>query len=229
MRKNMRIRAVLFVLFFLLIIGAIFYIIWSGNNSKSEAYVPGFSIRDSGPLGAENTAAPAETPEAKPRLSTPAPTPVPTATPEPTPAPTVYIPTPEPATPLGSGTFSSGKPWLLNIHADWSAVAKPGGYADVEIVVYVDHYSLTYSSHPLVIKLGDNYQSLDATAIETSSNKKQSTELGRYTFTVPLAAGESLSLPLSCVWEFIGTYMNDAKSPVEIYKISCEGTISLKR
>lgn len=243
MNTKMKIRAVVFVIFFLLLAAAIVYIMTSTADREIVPYSPEFSIReqnqpDAGTWQAETSdAIPPSTPSSPTPYSlppTPYSTPVPAAadpTPYsliPTPSP---VPTPEPAgLPLGSGTISSGMPWLLNIHADWSAVTATNSRAEVTVIVYADHYSLHYNSFEnLAIRLGDESHRMYANEIQSDLNQPQSTELGRYTYSIPLAKGETVSLPLSAVWEFGGTYGDGYGHTVDIPSIRCEGTVMLSR
>ena len=234
----MKIRAVVFVIFFLLLAAAIVYIMTSTADREIVPYSPEFSIReenqpDAAPQSSGNAPGAAYTPAPtdQPAEAVPTPTPyVPTPTPY-VPTPTPYVPTPEPVgLPLGSGTISSGMPWLLNIHADWSAVTATNSRAEVTVIVYADHYSLHYNSFEnLAIRLGDESHRMYANAIQSDINQLQSTELGRYTYSVPLAKGETVSLPLSAVWEFEGTYGDGYGHTVEIPSLRCEGTVILSR
>ena len=256
MNTKMKVRAVVFVIFFLLLAAAIVYIMTSTADREIVPYSPEFSIREQnqpeeGTWQAATSDAipssPAPAPAAEgaspsasasqpadssivnsplPIVNSPAPTPTPYV-----PTPTPYVPTPEPAgLPLGSGTISSGMPWLLNIHADWSAVTATNSRAEVTVVVYADHYSLHYNSFEnLAIRLGDESHRLYANEIQSDLNQPQSTELGRYTYSIPLAKGETVSLPLSAVWEFGGTYGDGYGHTVDIPSIRCEGTVMLSR
>lgn len=225
-------RIVLFLLLFLAVIGAIFMIMRTPDEDGNSPLSPGFSIREENQTQYPDQApipAPAE------NITTPSAvqaTPEPTA-PPPTPTPYVPTPTPEPVIlPLGNGSIESGRALLLNIHADWNASTAGDDYAQVQVVVYADHYALTYGNEPkvgLTIRLGDDSHRMDAAPVNASLNQPQSTELGRYAFSVPLKAGESVSLPLSCEWEFNGTYVNFNSQPVEIYGISCEGNVNVSR
>ena len=238
MNTKMKVRAVVFVIFFLLLAAAIVYIMTSTADREIVPYSPEFSIREqnqpeSASQSSSNAPAAAYTPAptAQSAEAVPTPTPyVPTPTPY-VPTPTPYVPTPEPAgLPLGSGTISSGMPWLLNIHADWSAVTATNSRAEVTVVVYADHYSLHYNSFEnLAIRLGDESHRLYANEIQSDLNQPQSTELGRYTYSVPLAKGEAISLPLSAVWEFGGTYGDGYGHTVDIPSLRCEGTVTLTR
>ena len=254
MNTKMKVRAVVFVIFFLLLAAAIVYIMTSTADREIVPYSPEFSIREqnqpdvvapSSPVPYTLTPDPSipsspdsSTPSSSvpSTLSTPVPytlTPVPSEpTPTPyVPTPTPYVPTPEPAgLPLGSGTISSGMPWLLNIHADWSAVTATNSRAEVTVIVYADHYSLHYNSFEnLAIRLGDESHRMYANEIQSDLNQPQSTELGRYTYSVPLTKGETVSLPLSAVWEFGGTYGDGYGHTVEIESLRCEGTVTLTR
>ena len=213
----MKIRAVVFVIFFLLLAAAIVYIMTSTADREIVPYSPEFSIREQ------------NQPDAAPQSSGNAPGAA--YTPAPTVQPAEAVPTPEPVgLPLGSGTISSGMPWLLNIHADWSAVTATNSRAEVTVIVYADHYSLHYNSFEnLAIRLGEESHRMYANAIQSDINQLQSTELGRYTYSVPLAKGETVSLPLSAVWEFEGTYGDGYGHTVEIPSLRCEGTVILSR
>ena len=232
MNTKMKVRAVVFVIFFLLLAAAIVYIMTSTADREIVPYSPEFSIREQNQPAPASTSIPAAadpTPYSLP--PTPYSTPVP-STPTPyVPTPTPYVPTPEPAgLPLGSGTISSGMPWLLNIHADWSAVTATNSRAEVTVIVYADHYSLHYNSFEnLAIRLGDESHRMYANEIQSDYNQPQSTELGRYTYSVPLAKGETISLPLSAVWEFGGTYGDGYGHTVDIPSLRCEGTVTLSR
>ena len=238
MNTKMKVRAVVFVIFFLLLAAAIVYIMTSTADREIVPYSPEFSIREqnqpesaSQSSGTAPAAAYTPAPTAQPAEAVPTPTPyVPTPTPY-VPTPTPYVPTPEPAgLPLGSGTISSGMPWLLNIHADWSAVTATNSRAEVTVIVYADHYSLHYNSFEnLAIRLGDESHRMYANEIQSDLNQPQSTELGRYTYSIPLAKGETVSLPLSAVWEFGGTYGDGYGHTVEIESLRCEGTVTLSR
>ena len=236
MNNHMKLKVTLLIMLFLLLVAAIFFIMSPGNEQSSETYSPGFSIREENQPSSSNPAAAdptpyslSPTPYSTPDPSTPSPY-VPTPTPY-VPTPTPFVPTPDPVgQPLGSGTISSGMPWLLNIHADWSAVTAAAGNARVEVIVYADHYPISYNSfESLIIRLGEDSQRMYAHEIHSDLNQLQSTELGRYTYTISLAPGETKTIPLSAVWEFNGYYGDGSGHSVEIPSLRCEGTITLTR
>ena len=131
----------------------------------------------------------------------------------------------------GSGIFTSDSGARLNIHAVWSAAPADSDYVTVTVIVYADHYSISYNSYQsLFVTFGDSRQALYANEIYSSSNEPQQTELGRTSFTVPLRQGESRTWPLQVEWAFNGTYgKNEDGTPKEIRSIECGGIISPSR
>ena len=233
MNRHMKLKITLLIIVFFLLVAAIVYIMAPPNGQKTDPYSPGFSVREENqPNAGSAPAAASPTPYSlTPDPYSPTPTPyIPTPTPY-APTPTPFVPTPDPVgQPIGRGTISSTTPWLLNIHADWSAETAAAGNAKVEVIVYADHYPISYNSfESLIIRLGDNSQRMYANEIHSDVNQLQHTELGRYTYTIPLAPGESKTLPLSAVWEFNGYYGDGSGHSIEIPSLRCEGTITLSR
>lgn len=233
MNNHMKLKITLLIIAFLLLVAAIVYIMAPSSGQKSDQYTPGFSVREENQPASNQNSVPATAEPA------PAETAVPVITPTPyVPTPTPYIPTPTPFVPtpdpvgqlLGRGTISSTTPWLLNIHADWSAETAAAGNAKVEVIVYADHYPISYNSfESLIIRLGEDSHRMYANEIHSDVNQLQHTELGRYTYTIPLAPGESKTLPLSAVWEFNGYYGDGLGHSIEIPSLRCEGTVTLAR
>ena len=233
MNNHMKLKITLLIIVFLLLGAAIVYIMAPSSGQKSDQYTPGFSVREENQPASNQNSVPATAEPA------PAETAVPVITPTPyVPTPTPYIPTPTPFVPtpdpvgqlLGRGTISSTTPWLLNIHADWSAETAAAGNAKVEVIVYADHYPISYNSfESLIIRLGEDSHRMYANEIHSAVNQLQHTELGRYTYTIPLAPGESKTLPLSAVWEFNGYYGDGLGHSIEIPSLRCEGTVTLAR
>ena len=198
----------------------------SASDGKSSFTLPFIRQTQSTPApAAEKTAEPSAV-QQQPAAET-AQSPVPT--PAPTPAPTPYVPTPKPyGKVLASGTISSGKPWLINIHADWAAVTAADNQTEVTVIVYADHYALDYgSTESLRISLGEDSVLLETNDIRTDINQPQSTELGRKTYTLPLREGETIELPLEVSWNFQGKYVDDAGHYFDVHGISCEGTVTI--
>jgi hypothetical protein len=237
--RHTGIKIFLLLLFLVMILCAIIIIrdptVWPFGKEGQGISLPFIRQTQSTPTPAP---APEKTPESaagsvqQPAAEKPAATAKPApATPQPTPTPTP-APTPEPyGKVLSSGTISSGKPWLINIHADWVATTSSESQAEVEVVAYADHFALTYgSTESLHITLGEKSVLLSANAIDSKINdKSQATELGRKTFTVPLKAGESVSLPLEVSWDFEGMYVDNAGNYFDVHGITSEGTVSINR
>ena len=233
MNRNMKLKITLLIIVFLLLVAAIVYIMAPSGGQKTDPYTPGFSVREENQPASNQNSVPATAEPAPAVTAVPVITPtpyVPTPTPY-VPTPTPFVPTPDPVgQPLGRGTISSTTPWLLNIHADWSAETAAAGNAKVEVIVYADHYPISYNSfESLIIRLGDNSQRMYANEIHSDVNQLQHTELGRYTYTIPLAPGESKTLPLSAVWEFNGYYGDGLGHSIEIPSLRCEGAVTLTR
>ena len=198
MNRNMKLKITLLIIVFLLLVAAIVYITAPSGGQKTDPYTPGFPVREENQPASNQNSVPATAEPAPAVTAVPVITPtpyVPTPTPY-VPTPTPFVPTPDPVgQPLGRGTISSTTPWLLNIHADWSAETAAAGNAKVEVIVYADHYPISYNSYEsLIIRLGDNSQRMYANEIHSDVNQLQHTELGRYTYTIPLAPGESKTL-----------------------------------
>lgn len=237
MRTGTKIKATLFIVLFLLVLAFIVYIL-TGSSDREHTYVPQQTV-------APVTAEPAPVSQAiqapvvimtpPPVVATPVPTPAPTPAPPPSPAPVATpVPTPLPmqaGVVLGNGRFVSDSGSPLNIHADWQAVSAGVDAVDVTVAVYADHYSISYSGFPsLFISLNGNYQTIQANDIFADSNSFQSSELGRYRFSVSLPAGTQLSLPLEVRWEFNGTYGKDADgNPLFLPELTCGGQVSFAR
>ena len=224
--RHMTIKIIFLIFLFLLVGGAIFFIMRTPSEREGFSYIPGFSIREENqdgvgqPSDAVNQAPVVQNPVP----ATPQPTPEPTPTPKPTPTP--YVPTPEPIPQLlGSGSFETGRALLLNMHADWQATTIGNGVAVIEVVVYADHYSLDYGPVGLTISVGDAVHQYESKEIRTYMNTPQSTEIGRGEFSMPYNMGESASFPLKVKWDFVGTYVDYGSNPVEIYGYSIDETI----
>lgn len=237
MNTKAKIKATLFIVLFLLVIAVIVYIMTGSGERQNYS---GFDYTT--PVPAGQTYPPVYAPAVQPQLgaeqppqqapaviATPEPTPAPTPAPPPTPAPT---PTPEPLglTVAGGQFFSqSGSP--LNIHADWKAVTDSSNTVAVTVTVYADHYSIDYTSFQgLHITLGGEKHSLYAAEMHSAQNTLQTTELGNYTFSVPLSPGEMKMTDLQVSWEFNGYYGKDNEgNPRYLPTLDCGGSITLTR
>ncbi len=194
----------------------------SGNQGQAPAPAPA-NNQTPAPAPANNqTPAASPAPEQEPPAE---PTPVPAPVPVQTPPEENHV-----SVPLGSGSFESDSGTWLNIHADWSAKTISATQVEVVIIVYCDHQSLFTGilDDSVGIALDDVYTTNHSPAIQYASNDPKSTELGRQTFTVDLAQGESRKLNLSVAWGYGGTY-GSPKGRVQLDSLECGGVISLSR
>ena len=225
-----RIKAVLFIIVFLLIVAVVCS--WlTGTDKKTEPEA------ESTPPSVESSNVVVIDPQAtqggtSASTTTPAPvvsaTPTPAPTPTPTPAPTP-TPTPPPVQygeSLGSGTFKSDTGTGLNLRADWSAKTVSDSKIEITIKVSVDSYAIHLQAVPYAVKLNVNgeYVSMDAPAVDYDGSAATNTVFGSKTFTVNLSSGSSANIPVAVEWHFGGTYGGE-----QVDVIECGGTISVSR
>ena len=168
---------------------------------------------------------PSQAPDAEPSPS-PETTAEPTPTPEPSPEPTPE-PTPEPeisGEELGRGTFRSDTGISLNLVADWTAVSQPEGKVEITVSVKLESRMLHTRAQPLKICLGTQSVTITAAAVDYDEKENLVSDLGSKTFTVDLAQGETVTVPLEVEWQFQGTY-----SGKDFPVLSCGGDIILER
>ena len=174
-----------------------------------------------------NTPDPSDRPSPSPEQTTGA-EPVPTTEPEPTPEPTPEPePEPEPeisGVQIGEGTFRSDTGISLNIVADWRAVSLPDGKVEVTVSVSLESRMLHTIAQPLTISLGTQSATFNASAVDYDEKELLISPIGSKTFTIDLAQGESLTIPLSVEWQFRGTYSGE-----DFPSLVCGGDITLER
>lgn len=225
-----RIKAVLFIIVFLLIVAVVCS--WlTGTDKKTEPEneptpppVESSNVVVIDPQATQGGTSASTTTPAPVVSATPTPAPTPTPTPAPTPTPT-----PPPAQygeSLGSGTFKSDTGTGLNLRADWSAKTVSDSKIEITIKVSVDSYSLHLQAVPYAVKLSVNgeYVSMDAPAVDYDGNSATNTVFGSKTFSVTLSEGSSASIPAAIEWHFGGTYGGEALDVIE-----CGGSISVSR
>ena len=228
-----RIKAVIFILLFLLVMAVAVNLLLDMEKDKREVvHLPGESAAP----------APTEAPAPTPVPATPAPTPVPTPTPEPTrdpyidtpatPVPTLQpLPTPT-GTPtpegeeLGTGTFRSETGVGLNVRAEWTANVMDAKHVRVTMQIWLDSYSLhlIQVNNCVNVSVGESYVTANAPAVDIDDNSAHQTLLATTEHVVNLADGESHSFPVQVEYQFGGTYQQQ-----ELPVIECGGAIELKR
>ena len=227
-----RIKAVLFIIVFLLVIAVAVNLLMDMQSEKKAEATP-----TNDPYA--NTVTPSV--ETQPALETPQPTPaiepsvaptpaapVPTATP--TPIPTATTEPVQPVIPqgevIGSGSFTSDTGTPLNLRADWTATVLDSERVEVTVNVYLVSYQIEVRElyNAVNVSVGDQYASADSPAIKWESNTRLETLLASTVHTLSLPSGSSASFPLAAQYQFGGTY-----SKVELPVIECGGTIELSR
>ena len=228
-----RIKAVIFILLFLLVMAVAVNLLLDMEKDKREVvHLPGESAAP----------APTEAPAPTPVPATPAPTPAPTQTPAPTrdpyidtpatPVPTLQpLPTPT-GTPtpegeeLGTGTFRSETGVGLNVRAEWTANVMDAKHVKVTMQIWLDSYSLhlIQVNNCVNVSVGESYVTANAPAVDIDDNGAHQTLLATTEHVVNLADGESRSFPVQVEYQFGGTYQQQ-----ELPVIECGGAIELKR
>ena len=188
-----KIKAVLFIIVFLLIVAVVAsWFVSRDEAAQAEAEAAAAAAA----AAAAQTPAPTPVPTPKP---TPAPTPAPTPTPKPTPVP-VYGET------LGTGSFESSYGTGLDLCVDWSVVTLNANEVSVSIRVSVLSGALHSGPMPLGINVGGQYETLTANAVNYDGAALAYSTLGTQTFTVSCPAGQTTSIPVQASWNFGGTY-----------------------
>ena len=228
-----RIKAVIFILLFLLVMAVAVNLLLDMEKDKREVvHLPGESAAP----------APTEAPAPTPVPATPAPTPAPTPTPEPTrdpyidtpatPVPTLQpLPTPT-GTPtpegeeLGTGTFRSETGVGLNVRAEWTANVMDAKHVRVTMQIWLDSYSLhlIQVNNCVNVSVGESYVTANAPAVDIDDNSAHQTLLATTEHVINLSDGESRSFPVQVEYQFGGTYQQQ-----ELPVIECGGAIELKR
>lgn len=236
-----RIKAVLFIVVFLLVMAVAVNLLVDMQNARQEIDVGSNTPAIvTPPVGGDNSA-PVEIPVATPvptMVPTPAPTEVnvvtPVQTPAPTPVPTMVptptpIPTPEPIPVgeiIGSGFFTSDTGVPMNIRAVWSAAIEDADHVKVTVEVWLDSYqiNLVQVNNAVNVSVGDVYKSTGAPAVEWDQNVKIETLMGTTEHLLFLPQGTTDNFPLAVEYHFGGTY-----SKKELPVIECGGYITLSR
>ena len=233
-----RIKAVLFIIVFLLVIAVAVNLLMDMQSERKADATP-----TNDPYA--NTVTPSV--ETQPALETPQPTPaiapstaptatpvpatqVPTQAPTPTPVPTATSEPVQPVIPqgevIGSGSFTSDTGTPLNLRADWTATVLDAERVEVTVNVYLVSYQIEVRElyNAVNVSVGDQYASENSPAIKWENNTKLETLLASTVHTLSLPSGSSASFPLAAQYQFGGTY-----SKVDLPVIECGGTIELSR
>ena len=231
-----RIKAVLFILLFLLVLAIAVYLLLDMEREKREVvHLPAESpavTEAPAPTPAPTeapaaTPVPAPTPEPTPDpyLDTPA-TPVPTLQPLPTPTPPpTSAPVPE-GEELGTGEFRSNTGVGLNLHAVWTARVMDEKHVRVTMEIFLDSYSLhiTQAYNVVNVSVGDSYVSANAPTVDIDDNGSHETLLATTEHVVNLGDKERRSFPVQIEYHFGGVYQQK-----ELPVLECGGSLEIVR
>lgn len=242
--STMKLRAILFIVVFLLMIAVIFSLL----NGM------GFSFKNPDEKKEEEVIKPAP----QPVEATPEPTiyvveppvennlPIESA-PEPSLNPNIYVVDPPPEengnyetgsepSPeysgsavsygeiIGSGTMASNTGVPINLRVDWTAVSISATEVRVTVTVKLEHYQLNTGSRNVTVSLAGNSESFYGPEIQYNDGGFRSTEMGSRSFVINLAPGETASPVLYAGWSYNGSYSGTQLNVIEV-----NGNINISR
>ena len=232
-----RIKAVLFIVVFLLVLAVAVNLLLDMEKERGASLSPTpdpYAPTQSDAQPAITLETPAPTAASAPAAAaTPAPAPVqtPAPAPDPTPEPTPLLPIPTPAPVpagerLGGGSFQSETGVPMNIRAEWTAEALDAGRVRVTVQVWLDSYQIHIIAvnNAVNVSVGESYVSANAPAVDWDQNAKLETLLATTEHVLSLSDGQRASFPLAVEYHFGGEY-----SKKELPVIECGGTIELTR
>ena len=211
-----KIKATVIILV-LLVLGAVIAAIATGHS---------ISKRADGTPSASQSAAPeqSQTPEESVQ-----PTPTPEESAQPTQEPEESAkPSKTPAVTRkvsGSGSFASSTGTPLNLVVDYSAKALSDSEIQVTFELYLNCYTINATPKPggASVTVNGKTYTMSTPTISSSSATPTAVKLCSTTVTMPLAAGESLNVPVTASWAFGGTY-----SDVDLSTIDAAGTLNVQ-
>ena len=179
----------------LLIIAGLCALLTSGNNTDEPE-----ETQPPEPSAPEESSEPEEAPE-------------PTQTPEPSSEPT---PEPEPEETLDpdvpstrevslSGDFASTTGTNLNIGVKWTAVSRNDEIIRLNVDVYLYSYAMHCGAVDGSVSISGEAKSFVSDPVNYDSTEKlQALKLQSMTLDLPIAVGETVSVPISAQWNFSG-------------------------
>ena len=219
-----KIKAVLFIIVFLLIVAVVAsWFVSRDEAAQAEADVaaePVSAVDDTPVTVTPEPTAVLITPKPTP-IPTPKPTPVPTPTPAPTPVPT---PVPVYGETLGNGSFASATGLGIDLNLDWSVVTLNADEVSVTVKVSVRSGELYSDPRPLGLNVGGQYVTINSNSVNYSGGEIVYQTLGSQTFTVACPAGQTTAIPVQASWNFAGVY-----SGTSVPVIECGGYINVTR
>ena len=156
----------------------------------------------------EDTQTPGPAPvESSSPEETAAPTPTPVPTPEPTPEETLDPSVPATREVNLSGDFASTTGTNLNIGVKWKAVSRNDEIIRLSVDVYLYSYAMHCGTVGGSVSVNGESKSFVSDSIAYDSTEKlQALKLQSMTVDLPIAIGETVSVPISAQWNFRGQY-----------------------
>lgn len=191
MPKNRLFVFIAFVLVLLIIAGLS---AWFTNEKTADE--PEASTAPAASDTPEQTQTPSSAPE-----STPEPTP------EPTPEETLDPSVPATRNVSLSGDFSSATGTNLNIGVKWTAVSRNDEIIRLNVDVYLYSYTMHCGSVGGSVSVNGESRNFVSNAISyDNTDKLQALKLYSMSVDLPIAVGETVSIPISAAWNFSGEY-----------------------
>lgn len=236
-----KIKAVLFIIVFLLIVAVVAS--WFVSREENAEPVDELAMPSAEAQGVPEDTLVTITPAPTAVLITPQPTPIPA--PKPTPAPTpVPTPSPTPAplfevTPapsispdfvvgesLGSGSFRSNYGMGLDLFCEWSVAVASADEVTVTLNVGVSSYALHSRELPdgVLMNVAGQYVSMPSPAVDYDGSALASHSFGSRSFTVKAPVGQTTRIPIEVNWQFGGTY-----GETNIASLECGDAINVAR
>ena len=106
-----------------------------------------------------------------------------------------------------SGDFNTTTGTNLNMSVKWTAVSKNDETVTLTATAYIYSYTMHYGSTTGTMSINGISKSFVSNSINyDNTDKLQEVKLCTMSVDLPIAVGESVSIPVSATWDFNGTY-----------------------
>lgn len=208
--SKQRFNVFLTLIIVLLIVAGICAWVTAGNKSIDTG------IEESEPVSAPSASVETGTPEATPApKDTPSPTATPEASDEPEESDDPSIP--KTRTLNLSGDIDASTGTNLSMSIKWTAVSKNDETVRLTATLYMYSYTMHYGSAAGSISVnGVSKDFVSAPINYDNTDQLQEVKLCTITVDLPIAVGESASIPLSATWNFDGVYNGQEISGITV-------------
>lgn len=116
-----------------------------------------------------------------------------------------------------SGELSSSTGTNLNMTLKWTAVSKNDKTVTLTATAYIYSYTIHYGSTNGCISINGNRGDFVSDPINfDGTDSLRETKLHSYSIDLPIAVGETVSVPVSATWNFTGVYNNQEFSGITV-------------